>query len=445
MSLFLFGNFNYSTYQSNDQIGGYDYETTFNALKTYIIGKPCILMKQTTKGKPDFLKITFDNNNFELFIYQNRDINKFATTITYIARGKTELPNIDVQTNKFQDATLNDIKYKINILSLINTKATKSTSAIQSPIKVERSIQSPIKVEPVTVEPIKVQSVTQTLAKLPVQSQIQSEGSAIIVFYRENKKYYILNAKESTFLSDIKDSIKKTQTDFTFPQETYRGDFVSAEQFFKSSTETLNTMLSSTYGKIKYDQIVPNGDGTEYSVHYRYHGSGRKGIPKGGSNTGEEPERTARRELKEECGDIFETLGTLTKIDEPNESNNYTVFALELKGDEIETAKAAIEEKNSLIKGELYDIKFDQLDTITTSEFDQFNKKSICSLYSFTKWLTIDIPNISNDINKRKCIKQFKKKDSSSGYKKYELKGGYYQKYLKYKLKYLKLKKQLNM
>ena len=98
---------------------------------------------------------------------------------------------------------------------------------------------------------------------------------------------------------------------------------------------------------------------------------------------------------------------------------------LEITSDQKDAAEAALIAHNNGNQGELYNLKFQKLDEVL--KLGNLNAPTIESLKKFKNRL-----NQSNQSNQ-----------SNKTPKKYEAKGGYYQKYLKYKLKYLALKKQL--
>ena len=90
---------------------------------------------------------------------------------------------------------------------------------------------------------------------------MESKGSSIIVYYKENGKTYVLIGKESTWLEDKESAITNLQ------EYNKTTNFEDAEAHFNKTVIDLNTQYGKTYGHIKYDQIEKSED--KITVHYR--------------------------------------------------------------------------------------------------------------------------------------------------------------------------------
>jgi 8-oxo-dGTP pyrophosphatase MutT (NUDIX family) len=280
-----------------------------------------------------------------------------------------------------------------------------------------------------------------------------SKRALIIVYHLDTRtnKYYFLVGFESKYVSDINNNV--------IPKQTFTGPSVSAaETDFDTKVSTLNDELSNTtylgktdkpinIGRIRYDQIVKSNNNT-YTVNFRHvHETSKLGFPKGGKEiTDSDIRATALRELKEECGDVLWELakrnlvpfGPTNNFDYDSVLNNYSVFTLNITDDEINDVKHSLEQKNSSTHGELFNLRFVSYNFIIKKWglFNRATKDAVTEFANIFMDQELDETEYYENKLSQSTLNSLKRNEHDQN-------GGYYQKYLKYKAKYLELKKQL--
>lgn len=163
-----------------------------------------------------------------------------------------------------------------------------------------------------------------------------------------------------------------------------------AEYYFISMAQnmTANNLetLKKFGGKIRIDTPIHRGDDV-YTVNYRFlPETPFSGIIKGGMNAGETARGTILREFREEVGidlphtEIVTEVGKEPKIIDLLETigviKNYKYYTLRVST-KFDTIDNAIRAKNSSYIGELYNLRFVPLKTISALGFNQRTKDAL--------------------------------------------------------------------
>jgi hypothetical protein len=282
--------------------------------------------------------------------------------------------------------------------------------------------------------------------------------AGVIVYTKYQGEYLILVANESKYLSDNVEEVKLNET---VPNN--EGKEFATNYFTKKAREFSEHIFFSQYRKndiIKYDQIIE--DNGFYKINFRYlPDNSRIGIPKGGyiASDGMSYRNTAIRELREECGDFFGNYasermsencftvvqiergrGKISKIDE------FVIYLLEISSADFNEALSNIDLQNQLFSGELYNLQFKHIKDVLYSR--TVNQPTYFALTEFKNRIKTDKDKPFELITAPVPDQTTQLQQPTPGTKSYYDKiqeGGYYQKYLKYKNKYLELKKQLSV
>jgi len=259
--------------------------------------------------------------------------------------------------------------------------------------------------------------------------------TGVIVYYIVDNKYYILIGKESRFLYEA-DGITEVEKKYIQDLEIYKVSSdksnkkmkKKAKRYFDKCVKKLKILFKKRYGNIKYDQIVHDENGN-FKVNYRYIiNDAQLGIPKGSKEIFDKTlQDTAKRELTEECGEYFKgvDLGA-----EYFEAHDYLIYELKIEIDQLSEVLLSINKKNNSNYQELFELAFYDI-----TEYFSLLEKNKTPFNSFTRIA------LKGFLRKHKLIPE-----SINRNKKIEQHGGtyYYDKYIKYKLKYHKLKNQLD-
>lgn len=223
-----------------------------------------------------------------------------------------------------------------------------------------------------------------------------SDHATMIIYYIHNNKPILLVGKESKYISDLLDEQSSTYRELLV-KETYTTTEQSMERISDEFSKRADMLEQGDIGRmlreqganpvVKFDYIRKNGN--TYSVKYRYFKDSKRTFIKGSCEAGEDSQECINRELAEELGIRLDKPSRLTKID--SRETCVFIYRLDSHGEAgPDGINKVIKSRNKKRKGEIFDLKFVDMDTVIQQmekKEREFNRKSYVAFNVFKQHL----------------------------------------------------------